>query len=35
VIWDGTFDGRFEDETYAIEVFERHNEEVKRRVPPE
>jgi hypothetical protein len=35
VIWDGTFDGRFEDKAYAIEVFERHNEEVKRRVPPD
>ena len=35
VIWDGTFDGRFEDEAYAIEVFEQHNREVKRRVPPE
>ena len=35
VIWDGTFDGRFEDKPYAIEIFERHNEEVKRRVPPE
>jgi hypothetical protein len=35
VIWDGTFDGRFEDKAYAIEVFERHNEEVKCRVPPE
>jgi hypothetical protein len=35
VIWEGTFDGRFEDKAYAIEVFERHNEEVKRRVPPE
>jgi hypothetical protein len=35
LIWEGTFDGRFEDEAYAIEVFERHNEEVKRRVPPE
>ena len=34
VIWDGTFDGRFGDKSYAIEVFERHNEEVKRRVPP-
>jgi len=33
VIWDGTFDGRFEDRTYAIEVFEQHIEEVKRRVP--
>jgi Sulfotransferase domain len=35
LIWDGTFDGRFEDKAYAIEVFERHNEEVKLRVPPE
>jgi hypothetical protein len=35
VIWQGTFDGRFEDKAYAIEVFERHNEEVKRRVPSE
>lgn len=35
IIWEGTFDGRFEDRPYAIEVFERHNEEVKRRVPPE
>ena len=33
VIWDGTFDGRFEDRRYAIEVFERHNAEVRRRVP--
>jgi hypothetical protein len=33
IIWQGTFDGRFEDKDYAIEVFERHNEEVKRRVP--
>ncbi|HWI45857.1 MAG TPA: sulfotransferase [Rubrobacter sp.] len=35
MIWQGTFDGRFEDKAYAIEVFERHNEEVKRRVPSE
>jgi hypothetical protein len=35
IIWQGTFDGRFEDKAYAIEVFERHNEEVKRRVAPE
>ncbi len=35
IIWQGTFDGRFEDKPYAIGVFERHNEEVKRRVPPE
>ena len=35
IIWRGTFDGRFEDRRYAIEVFERHNEEVRRRVPEE
>ncbi len=33
LIWDGTFDGRFEDRDYAIEVFNRHNDEVRRRVP--
>jgi hypothetical protein len=33
IIWDGTFDGRFEDRRHAIEVFDRWNEEVKRRVP--
>ena len=35
IIWEGTFDGRFEEKAHAIEVFERHNEEVERRVPPE
>jgi hypothetical protein len=35
IIWQGTFDGRFEDRSHAIEVFVRHNEEVKRRVPAE
>jgi Sulfotransferase domain len=35
IIWQGTFHGRFEDKPYATDVFERHNEEVKRRVPPE
>jgi hypothetical protein len=35
IIWQGTFDGRFEDKAYAIGVFERHNEEVKRHVPRE
>jgi hypothetical protein len=35
VIWEGTFDGRFEDKRYAIGVFERHNEKVRRRVPEE
>jgi len=33
IIWQGTFDGRFEDRNHAIEVFERHNAEVQRRVP--
>jgi Sulfotransferase domain len=33
LIWQGTFDGRFEDRDYAIEVFNRHNDEVRRRVP--
>jgi Sulfotransferase domain len=33
LIWDGTFEGRFEDKPYAIEVFNRHNEEVRRVVP--
>ena len=31
----GTFEGRFEDKLYAIEVFNQHNEEVERRVPKE
>ena len=35
LIWDGTFDGRFEDRGYAIEVFNRHIDEVKRKVPAE
>ena len=35
IIWRGTFDGRFEDKHHAIEVFNRHNEEVRRRVPQE
>jgi hypothetical protein len=35
ILWDGLFDGRFEDRSYAIETFRRHNEEVRRRVSPE
>ena len=31
LVWEGTFDGRFEDRAYAMEVFERHNEAVSRR----
>jgi hypothetical protein len=33
--WGDVFDGRFEDRRYAIEVFDRWNEEVRRRVPAE
>jgi hypothetical protein len=33
LIWDGKFDGRFEDKAHATGVFSRHNEEVKRTVP--
>lgn len=32
IIWRGTFDGRFEDKSYAIGVFERHSAEVQQRV---
>ncbi|HET9927648.1 MAG TPA: sulfotransferase, partial [Rubrobacter sp.] len=35
LVWEDTFDGRFEDRAYAMEVFERHNETVRLRVPPE
>ena len=35
IVWEGTFGGRFEDRAYAMRVFERHNEAVRRRVPPE
>jgi len=35
IVLQGTFDGEFEDERHAIEVFNRHNEEVRRRVPKE
>jgi hypothetical protein len=31
--WVGTFDGRFGDRDYAIEVFNRHNDEVRRTIP--
>lgn len=33
LIWDGTFQGRFEDRGFAIDVFNRHNEQVRRDVP--
>jgi len=35
IIWQGTFDGRFEDREYAMRIFNRHNKAVKRLVPPE
>ena len=35
VVWQRDLGGRFEDRGYAIETFERHNEEVKRHVPAE
>jgi hypothetical protein len=35
VVWQRDLDGRFGDREYAIETFERHNEEVKRHVPAE
>ena len=33
--WGDMFDGKFEDRRHAIEVFERWNEEVEERVPPD
>lgn len=35
LVWRGTFGGRFEDRRHAIDVFNRHNEEVRRGVAPE
>ena len=35
LIWDGMFGGRFEERPHAIEVFNRHSEEVRRSVPPD
>ncbi len=35
LIWEDTFGGSLEDRERAIEVFERHNQEVKERVPQE
>jgi hypothetical protein len=35
LVWERDFDGRFEEREHAIETFERHNEEVRQRVPPE
>ncbi|MFI5455994.1 MAG: sulfotransferase family protein [Isosphaerales bacterium] len=33
--WYGMFQGRFDDKAFAIEVFNRYNEQVRRDVPPE
>jgi hypothetical protein len=35
LVWEGTFDGKFEDKDYAIAVFNRHIAEVKQYVPAE
>jgi Sulfotransferase domain len=35
LLWDGEFDGRFEDRDYAIEVFNSHNEAVRREISPD
>ena len=32
-IWDGLFGGRFRDKEHAIAIYQRHIEEVRRRVP--
>ena len=32
-LWDGMFRGRFEDRAFAIDAFNRHNEQVRRDVP--
>ncbi|GAA1660843.1 sulfotransferase family protein [Fodinicola feengrottensis] len=33
LIWDGTFQGRFEDRDFAVSVFEKHNQQVIDAVP--
>ena len=33
LIWDGTFQGRFDDKQFAIDTYLAHNEDVKSRVP--
>jgi Sulfotransferase domain len=35
LMWEGTFHGRFEEKAYAIDVFNKHIEDVKRKVPAE
>ena len=34
LVWEDSFDGRFDDRDYVMKVFEKSNEEVRRRVPP-
>jgi hypothetical protein len=33
IVWDGAFGGRFADRAHAVAVFERHQAEVRDRVP--
>ena len=33
IVWDGRFQGRFEDRAFAIERYREHNERVKAKVP--
>jgi hypothetical protein len=35
LVWQGTFNGNFEDKDYAIAIFNQHIENVKKRVPPD
>jgi hypothetical protein len=35
LVLEDTFDRRFEDKAHAIEVYNRHNDEVRRTIPPE
>lgn len=35
IVWEDTFDGRFEERSHATDTFRRHNEAVRRSVPPE
>jgi len=35
IAWDGMFKGRLEDRAFAIDAFNRHNEQVRRDVPAE
>ena len=35
LVWQGTFNGNFEDKDFAIAIFHQHIENVKKRVPPD